>query len=82
MTTNAFRGTAHWVIIGFFALTASLYLVLAAGSSDGDQQMNDLSGVYALVRARARRRAEKDPRASDAHIFPPSISERRPSSPS
>ena len=52
MTTNSFRGTAHWVIIGFFALTASLYLVLAAGSSDGDQQMNDLSGVYALVSGR------------------------------
>ena len=45
MRTNKLRGTAHWVIIGFFALTSSLFLILASGSSNGDQQMNDLSGV-------------------------------------
>lgn len=49
MRINKLRGTAHWVIIGFFALTSSLFLILAAGSSNGEQQMNDLSGVYALV---------------------------------
>ena len=49
MRTNKLRGTPHWIIIGFFVLTASLYLLLAAGSSNGEQQMNDLGGVYALV---------------------------------
>lgn len=51
MWTNSCRGTKHWAILGFFALCASLFLILAAGSSNGEAQMNNLSGVYALVRA-------------------------------
>jgi amino acid transporter len=49
MATNKWRGTAHWVIIGFFVLTSTLFLILNVGSSSGSKSMENLSGVYALV---------------------------------
>lgn len=51
MHTNTLRGTQHWTILGFFAFCASLFLILATGSSHPAHQMDDLSGVYALVRS-------------------------------
>jgi len=40
MRVNKLRGAAQWVIIGFFALTSSLFLILAAGWSNGERAMN------------------------------------------
>ena len=39
----------RWVVLGFFALTSSLFLALTGGGEDGGQ-LSDLGGVYALVR--------------------------------
>ena len=46
--TNACRGTNHWIILSFFGLTASLYLLLAAVSADATAAMNNLAGVYGI----------------------------------
>jgi hypothetical protein len=41
LTTNEWRGTNHWIILGFFGLCVSLYLIL-----DGD--VDTLANVYTV----------------------------------
>lgn len=47
---NRLRGTNHWIILSFFGLTASLFLLLAgvSGASPASQ-MDNLSGVYDMA---------------------------------
>jgi hypothetical protein len=33
LATNKFRGTNHWIVIGFFALCTSMYLLLAGDTT-------------------------------------------------
>ena len=48
LTRNAWRGTNHYIILAFFVLTSSLYLLLAAVSDDANAAMNNLAGVYGI----------------------------------
>jgi hypothetical protein len=33
LATNKFRGTNHWIVIGFFVLCTSMYLLLAGDTT-------------------------------------------------
>ena len=48
--TNSLRGTNHWIILSFFALTSSLYMLLSSiSATDPSAQMDNLSGVYDMA---------------------------------
>lgn len=49
MTVNKLRGTAHWTIIGFFALTSTLFLVLYPPSARDTSGVDQLGNVYDLA---------------------------------
>jgi amino acid transporter len=46
LATNKWRGSNHWIIISFFALTSGLFLV---SSGNPDEAMTNLGNVYALA---------------------------------
>jgi amino acid transporter len=43
LITNKLRGTNHWIIITFFLICASMYLLL------GQNNLNALAGVYTIA---------------------------------
>jgi len=43
---NKLRKTNHWIIIGFFLLCTSLYMIIAGRDPSNTQSTQNLSGVY------------------------------------